>query len=96
MTFYLTAIIKFELYFSNFSLKSVKSNIEMEKTEISLNTGVRSNKHNFAREMGLAVVFSCVLEKPRMLEAVLGRKINPRDYEIESPLYDRRKVCISR
>jgi hypothetical protein len=29
-------------------------------------------QYNFAREMGLAVVFSCVLEKPRMLEAVLG------------------------
>jgi len=28
--------------------------------------------------MGLAIVFSCVLEKPKMLEAVLGGKINPR------------------
>ena len=35
-------------------------------------------RYNFAREMGLAVVFSCVLEKPKMLEAVLGGKINPR------------------
>jgi len=35
-------------------------------------------RYNFAREMGLAIVFSCVLEKPRMLEAVLGGKINPR------------------
>ena len=35
-------------------------------------------RYNFAREMGLAIVFSCVLEKPKMLEAVLGGKINPR------------------
>lgn len=35
-------------------------------------------RYNFAREMGLAVVFSCLLEKPKMLEAVLGGKINPR------------------
>ena len=35
-------------------------------------------KYNFAREMGLAIVFSCVLEKPTMLEAVLGGKINPQ------------------
>jgi DNA sulfur modification protein DndE len=35
-------------------------------------------RYNFAREMGLAIVFSCVLEKPRMLEAVLGGRINPR------------------
>jgi hypothetical protein len=28
--------------------------------------------------MGLAIVFSCVLEKPKMLEAVLGGKINPK------------------
>lgn len=35
-------------------------------------------RYNFAREMGLAIVFSCVLEKPTMLEAVLGGKINPR------------------
>lgn len=34
--------------------------------------------YNFAREMGLAIVFSCVLEKPKMLEAVLGGKINPK------------------
>ncbi len=34
-------------------------------------------RYNFAREMGLAIVFSCVLEKPRMLEAVVGGKINP-------------------
>ena len=27
-------------------------------------------RYNFAREMGLAIVFSCVLEKPKMLEAV--------------------------
>ena len=35
-------------------------------------------KYNFAREMGLAIVFSCVLEKPKMLEAVLGGKVNPK------------------
>jgi DNA sulfur modification protein DndE len=35
-------------------------------------------KYNFAREMGLALVFSCVLERPKMLEAVLGGKVNPK------------------
>lgn len=35
-------------------------------------------KYNFAREMGLSIVFSCVLEKPKMLEAVWGGKINPQ------------------
>lgn len=35
-------------------------------------------RYNFAREMGLAIVFSCVLERPKMLEAVLGGKINPQ------------------
>jgi hypothetical protein len=35
-------------------------------------------QYNFAREMGLSIVFSCVLEKPRMLEAVLGGKVDPR------------------
>ena len=35
-------------------------------------------QYNFAREMGLSVVFSCVLEKPKMLEAVLGGKIDPK------------------
>jgi len=35
-------------------------------------------QYNFAREIGLPLVFSCVLEKPRMLEAVLGGKVNPR------------------
>ncbi len=34
--------------------------------------------YNFAREMGLAIVFSCVLEKPKMLEALLGGHINPQ------------------
>ena len=33
--------------------------------------------YNFAREMGLSLVFSCVLEKPKMLEAVLGGKVDP-------------------
>lgn len=36
-------------------------------------------QYNFAREMGLAIVFSCVLEKPKMLEAVLGGKIDIRN-----------------
>ncbi len=35
-------------------------------------------RYNFAREIGLAIVFSCVLEKPKMLEAVLGGKVNPK------------------
>ena len=35
-------------------------------------------RYNFSREMGLAIIFSCVLEKPKMLEAVIGGKINPR------------------
>lgn len=35
-------------------------------------------RYNFAREMGLSIVFSCVLEKPKMLEAVLGAKVEPR------------------
>jgi DNA sulfur modification protein DndE len=35
-------------------------------------------RYNFAREMGLALVFSCVLEKPKMLEAILGGKVNPQ------------------
>jgi len=34
-------------------------------------------QYNFAREMGLSIVFSCVLERPRMLEALLGGKIEP-------------------
>lgn len=35
-------------------------------------------KYNFAREMGLSIIFSCMLEKPRMLEALLGGRIDPR------------------
>jgi len=35
-------------------------------------------KYNFAREMGLTVVFSCVVERPRMLEALLGGDIDPQ------------------
>jgi DNA sulfur modification protein DndE len=35
-------------------------------------------KYNFAREMGLSIVFSCVLEKPKMLEAVLGGRVDPK------------------
>lgn len=35
-------------------------------------------QYNFAREMGLAIVFSCYLEKPRMLEALLGGRIDPK------------------
>lgn len=42
-------------------------------------------RYNFAREMGLAIVFSCVLEKPRMLEAVLGGRIDPRRLSQLSP-----------
>jgi len=34
--------------------------------------------YNFAREMGLSIVFSCVLEKPKMLEALLGGKVDPK------------------
>lgn len=34
--------------------------------------------YNFAREMGLVMVFSCVVERPKMLEALLGGKINPQ------------------
>jgi DNA sulfur modification protein DndE len=34
-------------------------------------------RYNFSHEMGLAIIFSCVLEKPKMLEAVIGGKINP-------------------
>ena len=35
-------------------------------------------KFNFTREMGLSIAFSCVLEKPKMLETLLGSKIDPR------------------
>jgi DNA sulfur modification protein DndE len=35
-------------------------------------------KYNFVREMGLAIIFSCVLEKPKMLEALLGGKVEPK------------------
>jgi len=35
-------------------------------------------QYNFAREMGLALIFSCVLEKPKMLEAILGGRIDPK------------------
>ena len=34
-------------------------------------------QYNFAREIGLTLVFSCVVEKPRVLEAVLGGNLNP-------------------
>ena len=34
-------------------------------------------RYNFAREMGLAIIFSCVIEKPKMIESLLGGKINP-------------------
>ncbi len=34
--------------------------------------------YNFAREMGLSLVFSCVVQRPKMLEALLGGKIDPR------------------
>ncbi len=35
-------------------------------------------KYNFSRELGLAIVFSCVLERPKILEAVLGSKLDPK------------------
>jgi len=34
-------------------------------------------KYNFTREMGLSIIFSCYLERPKMLEALLGGKIDP-------------------
>lgn len=34
-------------------------------------------RYNFAREIGLAIVFSCIIEKPKMIESLLGGKINP-------------------
>ncbi len=36
------------------------------------------SRYNFSREMGLSIVFSCVLERPKMLEAVLGGRVEPR------------------
>jgi hypothetical protein len=35
-------------------------------------------KYNFAREMGLSIIFSCVVERPRMIEALLGGDIDPQ------------------
>jgi DNA helicase HerA-like ATPase len=35
-------------------------------------------KYNFAREMGLTIIFSCVVERPRMIEALLGGQIDPQ------------------
>jgi len=35
------------------------------------------SNYNFAREMGLAVMFACVLERPKMVEALLGTKVTP-------------------
>lgn len=35
-------------------------------------------RYNFAREMGLSIVFSCFLERPRMLEALLGGRVDPQ------------------
>lgn len=35
-------------------------------------------QYNFAREMGLSLVFACVLERPKMLEALLGGRVDPR------------------
>lgn len=34
-------------------------------------------QYNFAREVGLTIVFACVVENPRILEAVLGGEIQP-------------------
>jgi DNA sulfur modification protein DndE len=35
-------------------------------------------KYNFAREMGLGIIFSCIVERPRMIEALLGGDIDPQ------------------
>ncbi len=35
-------------------------------------------KYNFAKEMGLVLVFSCFVQKPKMLEALLGGNIEPQ------------------
>ena len=35
-------------------------------------------KYNFAREMGLTIIFSCAVERPRMIEALLGGQIDPQ------------------
>jgi hypothetical protein len=45
------------------------------------------------REMGLSIVFSCVLEKPKMLEAILGGKINPRRLSQLSPGVALTRIC---
>jgi hypothetical protein len=43
--------------------------------------------------MGLSIVFSCVLEKPKMLEAILGGKINPRRLSQLSPGVALTRIC---
>jgi len=35
-------------------------------------------KYNFAKEMGLVLVFSCFVQKPKMLEALLGGNVEPQ------------------
>jgi DNA helicase HerA-like ATPase len=35
-------------------------------------------KYNFAKEMGMVLVFSCFVERPKMLEALLGGNIDPQ------------------
>jgi len=35
-------------------------------------------KYNFAKEMGLVLVFSCFVQRPKMLEALLGGNIDPQ------------------
>jgi hypothetical protein len=35
-------------------------------------------KYNFAKEMGIVLVFSCFVERPKMLEALLGGNIDPQ------------------
>jgi hypothetical protein len=35
-------------------------------------------RYNFAREMGLTIIFSCVVERPRMIEALLGGDMDPQ------------------
>ena len=36
------------------------------------------SKYNFAKEMGLVLVFLCFVQRPKMLEALLGGNIAPQ------------------
>lgn len=42
-------------------------------------------KYNFAKEMGLVLVFSCFVQRPKMLEALLGGNIDPQIMSQLSP-----------